>query len=212
MFDLHLANFQKQSIKPQTNQNNRKFSIFLNPIFTLQVKLTQEELSKIIEQTQGKINDLENEDEESDKEDNPDQSNVENENGTNEAEGGAADRDIDKIYGLDTYDDDDENEVGLALGGLVLNPCDDPYLKNLDADDDDEKSDIKDFNIKLTDNLILVGHVEGEAAILEVYGMFCFSLFHRAFSWLKNAIYHKNIHTSAFFKSKYSCSFQFIMM
>merc|ERR1712088_521288 len=76
------------------------------------VKLTQEELAKIIEQTQGTINDLENEDEESDNEDNPDQSNVEIENGTNEEEGSAADRDIDKIYGLDTYDDDDENEVG----------------------------------------------------------------------------------------------------
>ena len=120
---------------------------------------------------------MENEDEESDNEDNPDQSNVEVENGTNEGEGSAADRDIDKIYGLDTYDDDDENEVGMALGGMVLNPRGDPYLKNLDADDDDdEKSDIEDFNIKPTDNLILVGHVEGEAAILEVYGMRLYSL------------------------------------
>ena len=50
---------------------------------------------------------------------------------------------------------------------MVVNPKDDPYLRDLD---DDEKSDIEDFNIKPTDNLILVGHVEGNAAILEVYG------------------------------------------
>ena len=116
---------------------------------------------------------MENEDEESGNEDSPVQPKTEN--GTDES--GGADRDIDKIYGLDTYDDDDENEVGMALGGMVLNPRGDPYLKNLDADDDDdEKSDIEDFNIKPTDNLILVGHVEGEAAILEVYGMRLYSL------------------------------------
>ena len=78
------------------------------------------------------------------------------------------DRDIDKIYGLDTYDDE-ENDNGLTIGGMVFNPQDDPYLRNIE---DDERSDIEDFNIKPTDNLILVGHVEGNAAILEVYGMY----------------------------------------
>ena len=160
--------------------------------------MTQEELAKIIEQTQGTINDLENEDEESDNEDSPVQTKTEN--GTDES--GGADRDIDKIYGLDTYDDDDENEVGMALGGMVLNPRDDPYLKNLDADDDDEKSDIEDFNIKPTDNLILVGHVEGEAAILEVYGMF--SPLHRTLILDQKCIYC--------LRHKCSRSFQFIMM
>ena len=55
----------------------------------------------------------------------------------------------------------------VGIGGMVVNPKDDPYLRDLD---DDEKSDIEDFNIKPTDNLILVGHVEGNAAVLEVYG------------------------------------------
>ena len=80
------------------------------------------------------------------------------------------DRDIDKIYGLDTYDDE-ENDNGLTIGGMVFNPQDDPYLRNIE---DDERSDIEDFNIKPTDNLILVGHVEGNAAILEVYGMYIY--------------------------------------
>ena len=78
------------------------------------------------------------------------------------------DRDIEKIYGLDNYDDE-ETDNGLTIGGMVFNPQDDPYLRNIE---DDERSDIEDFNIKPTDNLILVGHVEGNAAILEVYGMY----------------------------------------
>ena len=35
----------------------------------------------------------------------------------------------------------------------------------------DDASDAEDFEIRPTDNLILVGHVEGDASILEVYGM-----------------------------------------
>ena len=51
------------------------------------------------------------------------------------------------------------------------NPRDDPYYdaeggKEADADD---ASDADDFRIRPTDNLIVVGHVEGDAAILEVY-------------------------------------------
>jgi hypothetical protein len=43
----------------------------------------------------------------------------------------------------------------------------DKYLINPDADDD--QSDIEDNIIKPDDNLLLVGHVEGNASILEVY-------------------------------------------
>ena len=77
-----------------------------------QVKLTQEELARIIEQTQGNINDLENEDEESDGEDNEqngsaikdekDESKVEDEEEEEE--------DIEKKYGLDTYDEEDNDD------------------------------------------------------------------------------------------------------
>ena len=36
--------------------------------------------------------------------------------------------------------------------------------------DIDSESDTEDIRIKPTDNLILVGHVEGNASILEIYG------------------------------------------
>lgn len=67
--------------------------------------------------------------------------------------------------------------VYLSEGGALLDIGDlvsyadqkqDDYLVDPDQDDDD--SDIEDITIKPTDNLILVGHVEGEASILEVYG------------------------------------------
>ena len=35
---------------------------------------------------------------------------------------------------------------------------------------EDDQSDIEDYNIKTSDNLLLVGHVDGNAAVLEVYG------------------------------------------
>lgn len=58
---------------------------------------------------------------------------------------------------------------GLSLGSLVsfANAESDPYLAGRDEDDE---SDVEDFKIKPTDNLLLAGHVEGNASILEVYG------------------------------------------
>ena len=47
-------------------------------------------------------------------------------------------------------------------------PRDDKYLRN--PDEDDDQSDIEDNIIKPDDNLLLVGHVDGDASILEVYG------------------------------------------
>lgn len=49
-------------------------------------------------------------------------------------------------------------------------------------DDEDDKSDEEDFKIKSTDNLLLVGHVEGNASILEVYGQFLVLLVHFLFA------------------------------
>ena len=65
---------------------------------------------------------------------------------------------------------EDESSTGLGLGGLVsfADSKSDPYLN--DKDDEDDKSDEEDFKIKPTDNLLLVGHVEGNASILEIYG------------------------------------------
>ena len=55
-------------------------------------------------------------------------------------------------------------------------PKQDPYLSFKRAasgnqnEDLESNSDIEDMKIKPTDNLVLVGHVEGNASILEVYG------------------------------------------
>lgn len=42
----------------------------------------------------------------------------------------------------------------------------DPLITNDDDDDSDKEDDI----IKSDDNLVLIGHVEGDASILEVFG------------------------------------------
>ena len=128
--------------------------------------MTKEELSKIISKTQ---NDLENV--ESEEENNQPDATVET--GTSndmETETPSSNQDVEKLYDLDTYDDEEDANTTAGLDNLVLfaNPKDDPYLIN--PDDDDDQSDIEDYNIKPNDNLLLVGHVEGNAAILEVYG------------------------------------------
>ena len=65
----------------------------------------------------------------------------------------------------------------MGIGSLVTfsDPRQDPYLsigdvKNEENFDLESNSDLEDIKIKPTDNLVLVGHVEGNASILEVYG------------------------------------------
>ena len=62
---------------------------------------------------------------------------------------------------------------GESIGDLVTfaNPRDDPYYQKDEGGegDADDASDAEDFRIRPTDNLIVVGHVEGDAAVLEVY-------------------------------------------
>ena len=77
-------------------------------------------------------------------------------------------------YIIDTTDGDG----GLGIGSLVTfsDPKHDPYLTIPDGmagekeQDLESNSDIEDMRIKPTDNMVLVGHVEGNASILEVYG------------------------------------------
>lgn len=82
-----------------------------------------------------------------------------------------------KEYDLDNYDEDDTSTAQGAsslfgIGDLIshADPRDDPYVAdpNLDGDESDEE----DFIIKPTDNLLLAGHVEGDASTLEVYGIY----------------------------------------
>ena len=73
--------------------------------------------------------------------------------------------------------DETSGDGGLGIGSLVTfsDPRQDPYLSVPDGKNDDNfdlesNSDLEDIKIKPTDNLVLVGHVEGNASILEVYG------------------------------------------
>ena len=54
----------------------------------------------------------------------------------------------------------------------------DPYITT-GGDNDDDSEEEDDFNLLPTDNLIAVGHIEGDAAILEIHGnifsVICFS-------------------------------------
>lgn len=58
--------------------------------------------------------------------------------------------------------------MGMENLAVFTDEKDDPYITNRDAASDSEEED--DFNLLPTDNLIAVGHVEGDAAILEIYG------------------------------------------
>ena len=140
----------------------------------MQVKLTQEELARIINKTQTDLTEVESGE-------HPENGSTKENEPDSETEGGDAntamdataenDDDFEKRYNMDAYDDDeDDNTAGLGIGNLMAhaNQREDKYLINPDADDD--KSDIEDNIIKPDDNLLLVGHVEGNASILEVYG------------------------------------------
>jgi len=80
--------------------------------------------------------------------------------------------DVSDEYQFDKYDDEDTkpNPV-LAIGNLAVYASNsgDPYV-TLGNNDDDDDSEREDDIIKPEDNLILVGHIEGDASILEVYG------------------------------------------
>jgi len=134
------------------------------------VKLTKEELLQVIKQTKGDLEGLEDEsDEEKENtniKDEPEESKPKLKK-TNKT-----DKDIEDEYGLNDYDDegDDENARKMfGLGDLTVyaDPSEDPYLDPQQQDEDEE--DVEDFKIRGTDNLVLVGHVEGDSSTLEVY-------------------------------------------
>lgn len=59
------------------------------------------------------------------------------------------------------------DEVSMKINDIAVIDEDDPYKSAaIDLPDSEEEDDI----IQPTDNLILVGHVEGNSPILEVYG------------------------------------------
>lgn len=73
--------------------------------------------------------------------------------------------------------------LGLSDLAVYVNPADDPILEAANNDpsataakEEEELSECENHNIKPTDNLIVIGHVEQEYEIpaftLEVYGQF----------------------------------------
>jgi hypothetical protein len=73
-------------------------------------------------------------------------------------------------YHFDQYDDEDTKpNTMFSLGDLAVYPSNryDPYVTSGRNEDDSEK---EDDMINPKDNLILVGHVERDTSILEVYG------------------------------------------
>lgn len=147
------------------------------------VSLDKEELKRIIEKEQEKLNDVEEEPESEDndvEEDNQDSdfaqavqkakkmsASIKKKERKRKKEEGQDDI-VDK-YGLDEYDEEESSTDFLqGIGGLTpfASNDEDPYitLKN-----DEDNSDDEDFELKPTDNLIAVGKVTEEAAVLEVH-------------------------------------------
>ncbi|XP_056636224.1 periodic tryptophan protein 1 homolog [Diorhabda carinulata] len=111
-----------------------------NPV---KIQLSKNELVQIINDTKTKIQDASREEEPME-------------------DGTATDE-----FGLEKYDSDDEiNDTANTLGISSIAELDNDAQENFSESDDSDKEDDK---IKLSDNLILVGHVEGDASMLEVY-------------------------------------------
>jgi hypothetical protein len=97
-------------------------------------------------------------------------------------------------YHFDQYDDEDTKpDAVLSIDDLAVYSSDhgDPYVTlSRNEDDDSEK---EDDMINPKDNLILVGHVEGDASILEVYGEFIFITFNKGkctYMWFIEVLQH----------------------
>jgi len=140
------------------------------------VELSQAELEQLIGKTKGELAALDEEDEEAnedaaadgddkgeedDEMDEADEKKVAEEKTMNE------DEKLDAEYGLDEYDNDEDNVMmGMENLTVFADENQDPYVTDAKDDDSEEEGD---FNLLPTDNLIAVGHVEGDAAILEIH-------------------------------------------
>lgn len=123
-----------------------------NPV---KVELTPNELEKIIKQTKSELQDVE--------------SDLDEEHNEIKEEKYKIDSQLD-ISKIDEYDFDKYDEESGAIHCNINNIAiiekngKDPFITK--EDDDSEK---EDDIIKCDDNLILVGHVEGDASILEIF-------------------------------------------
>jgi len=134
------------------------------------VQLSQEELKEIFKEAKGEIDDMNNDDDDESDDEAPEKSNDDKSNIVEKPHHLKTNKDIVEEYGLDDLDDGPGFEKLLGLESLAeyADPSEDPYI-DLEAQDE-EKEDLEDFMIRGTDNLILVGHVQGDDnCTLEVY-------------------------------------------
>ncbi|XP_015434638.1 PREDICTED: periodic tryptophan protein 1 homolog [Dufourea novaeangliae] len=112
------------------------------------VELTPKELEQIIKQTQSKLQDADSDEDQNE--------NVERRNETQSQ--------IDE-YDFDKYDEE-SGDIHCNISNIATFGKDgkDPLITG--NDDDSEK---EDDGIKSDDNLVLIGHVEGDASILEIF-------------------------------------------
>ncbi|PNF40490.1 putative periodic tryptophan protein 1 [Cryptotermes secundus] len=116
------------------------------------VQLTEEELQEILNETRAEVRTVEEDD-----------------SGNKGTQKNPISDAFDE-YHFDQYDDEDTKpNAGLFIGDLALYSSGhgDPYV-TLDGSEDDD-SEKEDDMINPKDNLILVGHVEADTSILEVY-------------------------------------------
>lgn len=108
-------------------------------------------------------------------------------------------------YHFDQYDDEDTKpNAGLFIGDLALYSSGhgDPYVTLAGSEDDD--SEKEDDMINPKDNLILVGHVEDDASILEVYGEYIFIMYNKGkytYMWFIEVLPHTHTHIKVSFLS-----------
>ncbi|GJQ77266.1 hypothetical protein Trydic_g20691 [Trypoxylus dichotomus] len=107
------------------------------------VQLTKEELVQIINETKSKLQIAEAEESTS---------------------GNDASMTVDDEFKLENYDDEEDNENPLGIASLADLPTN--AEANFSDSDDSEKEDEK---LKVDDNLVLVGRVDGDASTLEIY-------------------------------------------
>ncbi|CAD6237224.1 GSCOCG00002202001-RA-CDS [Cotesia congregata] len=127
------------------------------------VQLTAEELAGIIKKTESDLAEFEaNSDDDSDKE----EAGCSNTNTDNKNE--APSKSTDDEFNFENYDQE-AGEIKVTMDSLALIEKDgkDPYITVQESEDDD--SEKEDEIIKPDDNLVLLGHVDGDASILEVY-------------------------------------------
>ncbi|ESO99061.1 hypothetical protein LOTGIDRAFT_201468, partial [Lottia gigantea] len=130
------------------------------------VLIDREDLKRVIEETKHELDEEENADEDDGMED----AGIEDDSKlkTNIEADDDDDDYIASKYGLDDYDDEDEEDVDPAGGfdkvTVFASNDDDPYI----TDKREDQSDDEDAEIQVTDNIIVAGRAHEDASQLEV--------------------------------------------